>query len=214
MTLDNGTPPKHDLATRWGRFVAYAKFYFDDHGIIRVPWTHTHEIAPGVWRSNQPSPARLERLEKQGIRSVLSLRGRPTRVATVLEREACERLGLTLRFASIGAGDLSSREKLLHLLDTFREIERPFVFHCKSGIDRTGLAAMLYLLAETDTPPEIAREQLSFKYLHLKAGRHGIIDHMADTYLRAWRETGIGIREWIGTEYDPDALRQSYRGRA
>ena len=98
------------------------------------------------------------------------------------------------------------RDALITLLDAFRNIEKPFVFHCKSGIDRTGLAAFLYLLAETDTPPEVARRQLSLRYLHLKASRHGILDVMADAYMDAYRATGIGIRAWIETVYDPDAL--------
>lgn len=208
-----GNPPRHDLSTRWGRWLAYARLYLKDHGFLRVPWTHMHEIAPGAWRSNQPSPRRLARLRQQGFKSVLVLRG-AHKAPVLLEAEACEALGLTLHAVGIGGGVPAARESLLTLLDTFREIERPFVMHCKSGIDRTGFASFIYLLAETDASPEIARRQLSFDYLHLKSSRHGILDLMADTYLADWRETGIGIRDWIATRYDPEALEREWRGGA
>jgi protein tyrosine/serine phosphatase len=207
-------PPRHDLTTRWGRFEANARLLLKDHGFLRVPWTHMYELAPGVWRSNQPSPKRLAELKRRGFRSVVSLRGAGHTAPTLLEREACARLGLAFHKVTIGGGRAAPRERLLRLLDIFRVIEKPFVIHCKSGIDRTGLAAFLYLLAETDTPPEIAREQLSFKYLHLKTSRHGILDLMADSYIEDWRRTGIGIRDWIATRYDRDALESAYRGRA
>lgn len=207
-----GHPPRYDLTTRWGRVAAYARLYLRDHGFLRVPWTHMHEIAPGAWRSNQPSPGRLARLKRDGFRAVLVLRG-AHKAPVLLEREACEALGLAFHAVGIGGGVMTQADRLVDLLDTFAVIERPFVMHCKSGIDRTGFAAFLYLLAETDTSPEIARRQLSFDYLHLKHGRHGILDFMADTYLADWRESGIGIREWIETRYDPDDLMDAWRNK-
>ena len=209
-----GQPPRFDLSTRWGRWEAYLRLYLKDHGFLRVPWTHMHEIAPGAWRSNQPSPRRLAKLKEQGIRSVLVLRGAVHKAPVALEAEACAALGLRLHEVGIGGGGATPRGRLLDLLETFRTIERPFVMHCKSGIDRTGFASFLYLLAETDADPEIARRQLSFDYLHLKSSRHGILDLMADTYLADWRETGIGIRDWIETRYDPEALWREWQGRS
>ena len=90
-----GNPPRHDLSTRWGRWSAYVRLYLKDHGFLRVPWTHMHEIAPGAWRSNQPSPRRLARLRQKGFKSVLVLRG-AHKAPVLLEAEACEALGLTL----------------------------------------------------------------------------------------------------------------------
>lgn len=205
-------PPRHDLTTRWGRLEANARLYLKDHGFLRGPWTHMYELAPGAWRSNHPSPKRLAQLKLRGFRSVLSLRGAGHKAPTLLEREACDLLGLAFHQIAVGGGRPAPRERLLKLLDIFAEIEKPFVMHCKSGIDRTGLASFLYLVSETDTPPDIARAQLSFKYLHLKTSRHGILDLMADSYIEDWRKTGIGIRDWIATRYDAEALERAYRG--
>ena len=196
----------YDLNTLRGRAGAYLELYFWDHGILRIFWTNLHEIAPGVWRSNHPSPFRVRRLARKGFRSVLTLRRNHNTGAYLLEAEACRKTGLVLHNGWLPGGKLLPRKDLLELVNSFRTIERPLLIHCKSGIDRTGLASFLYLLAETDTPPEIARRQLSFDYLHLKHGRHGILDVMADSYLEAFRKTGIGLRDWIATEYDPEVL--------
>lgn len=189
-----------------------------DHGVLRVFWTHEYEIAPGVWRSNQPSPRRIEGWAARGIKSVLYLRSkRPDHLLTRLEREACANHGIDFRQVPVPGAVLLPAKRLLDLLDHFKSVEKPFVMHCKSGIDRTGLAAFLYVVSQTDTPPRIARSQLSFKYLHLRNARHGILDFMADSYLAAYERTGIGLRDWAETAYDAEELTERYKagkGRA
>ncbi|MGR3512595.1 MAG: fused DSP-PTPase phosphatase/NAD kinase-like protein [Paracoccaceae bacterium] len=204
---------KSPFASPAERRAAMRHLMLTDHGFLRVFWRHEHEIASGVWRSNQPSPRRIAAWAARGIKSVLLLRGQGRRRPLyLLEDETCTRHGLTLYRAPITGGTLASRDHVLALLDTFKIIEKPFVMHCKSGIDRTGLAAFLYLVAETDTPPEEARAQLSFKYLHVKATRHGVLDVMADAYLNAHRQTGIALRDWVENDYDPGALTAHYTG--
>ncbi len=183
-----------------------------DHGFLRTVWTHEHQIAPGVWRSNQPSPRRIERWAARGIRSVLSLRGQGQNHAILkLEEEACAQNGVQLHRYVVGGAKLFPRDRLMGLLDVFKVIEKPFVIHCKSGIDRTGFVSFLYLVAETDTPPNVARRQLSLRYLHLRGKRHGILDFMADAYLAAYNASGIGLRDWIEEDYEPETLTARYR---
>ncbi len=194
------------------RRAAYRQLMLTDHGFLRSVWTHEYEIAPGVWRSNQPSPRRIARWAARGIKSVLLLRGKTlNEPIPMLEQDACARHGLTLRQAPVHGVKLMKSKRLLGLLDAFGTIERPFVMHCKSGIDRTGLAAFLYLVDQTEVAPEIARRQLSFKYLHLKTSRHGILDFMADAYLAAHRDRGLSLRDWAVAEYDPAALTARYK---
>lgn len=178
-----------------------------DHGFLRAIWTHEYEIAPGVWRSNQPSPRRIASWASRGIRSVLSLRGKGhNHPLVLLESEACRVHGLELVRASVGGGSLSSKDRYIALLDAFKRIQKPFVIHCKSGIDRTGFASFLYLVSETDTPLAVARSHLSFKYLHLKRGRHGVLDLLADAIVDAREADGMDVRTWFETKFDPDAL--------
>lgn len=211
MGAQRGGKPLHDLNTFWGRVRAYLELYLIDHGFLRILWTNMHEIAPGVWRSNQPSPFRVRWLARKGFRSVLTLRGNYQTAPYQLEAEACQEVGLELYNGRLPGGILLPREDLLGLLKSFRTMERPLLIHCKSGIDRTGLASLLYLLAETNTTPEVARRQLSLTYLHLRHGRHGILDVMADSYLEAFRKTGIALQDWIAMEYDPEMLTSAYR---
>ena len=46
-----------DLSTPSGRRAAYLNFHLMDHAFLRVLWTNLDTVAPGVYRSNQPSPA-------------------------------------------------------------------------------------------------------------------------------------------------------------
>ena len=46
--------------------------------------------------------------------------------------------------------------------------------HCKSGADRAGLMSALYLILNQNVPVDKAKDQLSFKYLHLKHAGHDI----------------------------------------
>ena len=200
------------FATPADRRAAMRHLMWTDHGFLRALWTHEYEIAPGVWRSNQPSPRRIASWAARGIKSVLFLRGKGQGTPVHdLERDACEAHGLAFHRTPVAGQKLSSKDSLLALLDAFETLEKPFVMHCKSGIDRTGLAAFLFMASRTDTPIDVARRQLSFRYLHVKATRHGILDAMADAFVAAHKSTGVSLGDWIFNEYDPEALTRAYK---
>lgn len=200
-----------DISTPAARRAAYWHFQLMDHAFLRVLWTNEDEIAPGVWRANQPSPGRLKRYRDMGIRTVLSLRGLNAGSHMLLEREACEALGLELAVARMKARALVPRKDMLDLLDLFETIERPFVMHCKSGADRAGLASALYLMHIEGQAVETAAKQLSWRYLHRNSDATGILDHVLATYAADSARDPMPIREWIETRYDPDALTADFR---
>ncbi len=205
-----------EIGTPRDRFLTHLHFQLADHGILRHLWHNMAEIAPGVWRSNQPDARRLAKWQAMGIRTVLSLRGTPRMSHYLFEREACARLGLTLVTTELHARKPASREALLRLFDLFRSIERPFVLHCKSGADRAGLASALYVLAFRGATVAEARQQLSFRFLHIRASATGVLDYMLDLYEARLNQGAIGIEDWIATEYDPDAVAEGFarlRGR-
>lgn len=190
---------------------------FADHGLLRVVWHNEAEIAPGVWRANQPGPRRLTRWRARGIHSVLSLRGQQDAAAARIEQAACAELGLELSTTRLSATTAPRREVLLDLLARFRSIRHPFVMHCKSGADRTGLAAALYLMAIEGQPWTQARSQLSLRWMHGKWTRAGILDLLFETHDARQAHGAIGIEEWLATEYDPARLTRDFarlRGRA
>lgn len=195
-----------DITTPHGRRAAHLHLHLADHQFLRTWWTNLHEFAPGAWRANQPSPAQLARYRARGIRTILNLRGATRQSFYLLEAEACAQLGLTLVSCGLGARSLVPRARMLELLDAFERIERPFLMHCKSGADRTGLAAALYLLHIEGAPVAVAARQLHRRFLHFRNAPTGILDHMLDAFARDHAATGIGLRDWIATRYDPQAL--------
>ncbi|MDG1861707.1 MAG: tyrosine-protein phosphatase [Yoonia sp.] len=150
------------------RALALAHLRYHDHGILRGRWTNMAEIAPGVWRSNQPDPDRIARYAQMGIKTILNLRGQAQQSHYLLEKEACDAHGIALVNMKFSARVAAPKELYLALLDQFDAITPPLLIHCKSGADRTGLAAAFYLLHVENVPIAQARAQLALKYVHLK----------------------------------------------
>lgn len=215
VTALTGSPrPRrvHGLSDAAGRRRAWWHYHFIDHGVLRYGWTNFAEIAPGVFRSNHPHAGRLNDYKARGIRAVLNLRGINGSPSYLMEEAACLAAGLDLVSVKFAARNAPNRDKLLELLQAFDTIQRPFVMHCKSGADRAGLAAALYLL-DQGVPLEVARRQLSVRFLHLRFTKTGVQDALLDVYADRLAQGPIGLRDWVRTEYDPDAVRARFASR-
>ena len=199
-----------DISTPAGRRGGWLRYQLLDHGLLRHLWTKFDEIAPGAYRSNQPDAKRLKKYQAMGIRTVLNLRGVSEHSPYLFEREACEALGLTLIDISFQARKAPKRSALLDLIDLFARIEKPFVLHCKSGADRAGLASAIYLLTQEGAPLDQAMQQLSFRYLHLKNSRTGVLDHVLELYGERLKLGAIAFRDWVASEYDDVATNASF----
>ncbi len=200
------------LITKQDRALAHAHFHYHDHGILRGLWANTEEIAAGVWRSNQPDPDRIATYKDMGIKAVLNLRGTANRSHYLLEKEACEAQGIELVSIALSAKKAAPKELYLTLLDIFDSIERPFVVHCKSGADRTGLASVFYLLHVENQPLAVARKQLALRYVHLRWLKTGILDDILDAYEQDLKGLGpMSLRTWLSTYYDSAAITAAFR---
>lgn len=180
-------------------------YWLKDHGLLRAVWRNFYKLDADVWRHNHPSAARLAQLQTMGAASVLTLRG-ATSPPSVMEAEACAALGLEFRTLEMRAVILPRREALLGLLDAIREMRKPMVIHCKSGSDRTGLAATIYLHVFKGLPLEEARAQLSPWFIHNPWGRAAIVNVLLDAYAEAHEATGIGFEDWVRNDYDQVGL--------
>lgn len=208
---------RDDLKTPAGRRRAWRALMLGDHGLLRLIYDNTHEISPGkMWRTYQPSPGRLQRWKEKGARTIINLRGDKPSGHYILEEEACERLGLDLISFHVYSREAPSRETLYGARKLFDEIAYPAVMHCKSGADRAGLMATLYLFFHEGAPLDEAMQQLSFKYGHVKSGKTGVIDYAFDLYLEHAAREGIDLTsvdsffDWIEEDYDPKAIKETY----
>jgi protein tyrosine phosphatase (PTP) superfamily phosphohydrolase (DUF442 family) len=198
------------LITPGDRLRAWIDMLFSDHGIIRLAYLNMHRVADGVWRAGQPAPGQLRRFARRGGRSVVSLRAGRGFGSLPLELEACRDAGLTFHSQPIRSHALPSREELRAAAHLFATMERPALLHCKSGADRSGFAAALYLMLAEGRPVAQARRQLSLRYGHNRFGRAGLLDAFFDAYACETGETPMPLMEWVETVYDPDRIAAGF----
>jgi protein tyrosine/serine phosphatase len=202
-----------DIVDPVARKNAYWHVKWLDHGVLRKRWHNFAEFAPGAYRSNQPDHERFEAYAAMGIKTILNLRGAMTEPHFLFEVESCAALGLKLETIQLSARRAPSRAALCALMATFETIERPFLVHCKSGADRTGLAAAIYLMVQENAALEVALEQLSFRFLHIRRTATGILDHFFEVYAARNAQEPIALADWIAHEYDADALTASFAAK-
>lgn len=184
-----------------------ADFFVDwvDHGVLRSFWTNRAEIGPGVFRSNHPTEERFRREAANGVRTILNLRGASMQPQYLRERDLCQTLGLELIDLPMSATKPPDKDTLLRLLEIIRTAERPLLMHCKSGADRTGLAAATFVL-DNGQGVAAARGQLSARFLHFRRGRKAVLDRFLDLYETALAEDDVTIEHWIRDAYEPADL--------
>ena len=182
-----------------------------DHGALRLLWSNWGVVAPGqVYRSNHPTPGRLANaMRRYGVRSVINLRGATSSGSDALSRAQAARLKLPLFDVALSSGRPPVRETVLALADAYATAPRPVLIHCKSGADRAGFAAAVFVLMEGGTVAQ-AHRQLSWRFGHLRRSRAGIQDAFLLRYARD-AEGRLGFLDWVRTEYDAAALAAGYR---
>lgn len=194
------------------RLRAWLEMLILDHGFLRLAYRHWHEVAPGLYRSNQPAPFQIRRAARAGIRTVVNLRRANESGHYLLEREAAAQAGIDQVDFFLSSRGAPRRRQLLDAAETFDRIDYPALIHCKSGIDRTGLMGALYILMKGGTAGE-ALEQFGWRYGYIGAGPTGIGKALVLEYGRVHTETGVDFLTWIAESYDPAALEAGFRPR-
>ncbi len=205
---------RYDLSTAAGRFRAHWDYVWGDHAFLRRWFRNAHWLGPDLVRTNQPSPRQLADWKARGIRTVINLRGARDEAYYALEKDACERLGLTLIDAPLDSRDPPTPDRVHRARELFRTIEYPALIHCKSGADRAGMMAVFYRHFHLGEPISEAIKQLDKKYLHHREGLTGVLDFTLEKYLIEVEPTGVGFLEWIDSPaYDPKAIRQEFKAQ-
>ena len=103
------------------------------------------------------------------------------------------------------------RETILAASEFFANLDYPAVVHCKSGADRAGFMAALYLVVHEGRSVESAMRQLSLRYGHFRYAKTGILDAFFERYRVEGEAKGIAFLEWVEHVYDAEALTRDFR---
>ncbi|WLD59444.1 sulfur transferase domain-containing protein [Salinispirillum sp. LH 10-3-1] len=195
----------------WVRALAWLELMLVDHGFLRPFYNRPEAILPGVYRSNHPSPRAVKALAARGVRTIISLRGKGHNGPFLLEQEACALHGIDLQVVRLKSRRPPTQEQIHRLKAVFDQAESPMLMHCKSGADRSGLAAALYLLIYKGDIAA-ARAQFSLRYLHVRQSRTGVLDAFVEAYAQyAAINKDADFMQWVDEHYDPEQLKRSFK---
>ncbi len=195
-------------------FLDYVDMIFIDHAIFRIIYTNRHQLTENVWRASQPWPHQVRYYAKKGIRTIVNLRGDRDCGSYRLEKKACKKYGIELIDFPLKSRAAPNPQMLSKFRETFDKVEYPILMHCKSGADRAGLAAVLYLHLQERIPLEGAMKQLSVRFGHFKRADTGILDYFFERYMSEGKIRQVPFLEWVDTLYNPEELKRSFEARS
>ncbi|MGF1551975.1 MAG: tyrosine-protein phosphatase [Paracoccaceae bacterium] len=204
---------RRPLTRRRDRLRAWINMLFVDHGIFRAVYPNMHRITARAWRAAQPLPHQIRRFARAGGVAVVSLRGGQMFGSLPLEIETCAAEGLAFHTIVLRSRGLPERDELLAILDALDGLATPVLFHCKSGADRAGFMAGLWLIAMEGGRAADALDQLSIRYGHFKGAKTGVLDAFFEAYAAEGEARGLAFRDWVATAYDPAAIQAGFRPR-
>lgn len=185
---------------------------FVDHALLRIGWRNWGVVAPGrLYRSNHPLPWQIRAAQRRfGIRTIINLRGHRLDCGSdSLGRAAATSLGLTHIDAPFESRGAPHKDRILRLVDILARVKEPILIHCKSGADRTGLVAGIWLLLQ-GRPVAEAAAQLTLRHGHIRQGKTGILDAFFAEYAKAGDKPFL---DWLREDYDEAALRAQFRSQ-
>ncbi len=195
-----------------GRRNAWVDALFVDHAILRIFWTNFAEVKAGrLYRSNHPTPGNLAAFTRNtGLKSLINLRGQAKNGSDALSRATAARLGLDFYDMALESRGAPQKDRIMRLAEIFSTMRAPALIHCKSGADRAGLAAGLFILIEGGSAAQ-ALKQLSWRFGHIKQAKTGILDLFFLTYQREGEGQGKAFLDWVRDDYSEDALRSAFK---
>jgi protein tyrosine/serine phosphatase len=207
-------PNLFDLKSPGGRLKTYLDYTFKDHAFLRLGFQNAHWISNELVRTNQPWPHQLAHWKRQGIKTVINLRGGFDGSFYALEKEACARLGLELVNFTVASREVPTVAQVLGAKQLFERIAYPALMHCKSGADRAGVMSVLYMHFRQGKTIREAVDQLGFRYLHVKQGKTGVLDYTFERYLAEGEPAGLSFYEWVQTSaYDPKGMKATFQSQ-
>ena len=178
-----------------------------DHACLRVFWNNFARVDNSgmCYRSGHPSRLLLCRAKELGVKHILSLRGGHDLPHNIRERELCTKLGLSYENVSMSSSNPPTKRKLQQLIHTFENFNEPFLMHCKTGADRTGLAAGIYHLSILKGDANGGKKQLTYKHLHFGLGKKSVLKKFFDFY-QCTNLANESFKTWVNTTYSSESF--------
>ena len=125
--------------------------------------------------------------------------------------QAAAELGLDHIDAPLESRGAPHKDRVLRLAGIFARMNEPALMHCKSGADRTGLAAGIWLLARAGRWNRRWRSSRSATVMWRRRST-GILDAFFRLYGRFPGAHGPKpFLDWVRDDYSEDALRASFQ---
>ncbi|MBS1988159.1 tyrosine-protein phosphatase [Candidatus Dependentiae bacterium] len=186
-----------------GLQAALDEFYVLAHNHI-FPEDNFFPVQEGhLYRCRQLSGQRFAHyIDKFGIKTIINLRGVESRPTWWQEEIAVSRKKNVNHYdIHMDAKVMTPKSQLLELLYIYDNAPRPILIHCKSGADRTGEAAAIWVLDQMGRSNTEAARQLAVDFGH-SPGRFPAKDFL----IKIWQN-----RQWLIREYNPSNYPQFAR---
>lgn len=197
-------------AILWGALLGSVAAIATEAGAVYLG-RNWHAIVPGqAYRCAQLPPEQLiADIQRYGIRTVINLRGTSPDFGWYLnECRATRDADISQEDITLSAYRLPARHELRRLVEVLDRADRPILLHCRQGVDRTGLAAALFLLLNSDATLDEARKQLGFRYGHVSIGPTRNMLQFFELYDDWLKDRGLShcpelLREFADVAYCP-----------
>jgi protein tyrosine phosphatase (PTP) superfamily phosphohydrolase (DUF442 family) len=114
-----------------------------------------HEVAPGLYRSAQPTPDGLRALPSLGVRTVVNLRSMHS------DRDALAGVPVSYEPIPMVAWKAEEDELVAFLRIATDPAKQPVLVHCQHGADRTGTAIAMYRMVVQGWSREDAIDEMT-----------------------------------------------------
>lgn len=188
-----------------GLQAALDEFYVLAHNHV-FPEDNFFAVQEGhLYRCRQLSGQRFAHyIDKFGIKTIINLRGVESRPTWWQEEIAVSRKKNVNHYdIHMDAKIMTPKSQLLELLYLYDNAPRPILIHCKSGADRTGEAAAIWVLDQMGRSNTEAARQLAVDFGH-SPGRFPAKDFL----IKIWQN-----RQWLIREYNPSNYPQFARSK-
>ncbi len=103
------------------------------------------EISPGIYRGAQPTEEGYRKLKAMSIKTVINFRHEPNVIAQGKEWTEAEGMNyISIPWTIFGPLDVGTIQRFFEVIED--PAKQPVFFHCRRGVERTGLMGAFYYI--------------------------------------------------------------------